>query len=395
MIVHGGGKAAKINQRLAEAGLPPLTVEVGGPADGAGGDRLEPAARRLADRAPEPAPPLLPRLALGRLGRHRLLRLLPGMEGAHRPLQPLRRHKPFALTEWGVENGDDPSFVSSLFAWVKQHPRCKMLVYYQDFGSTSSYRIQNYPASLAVLKARLHSALFPPFAPDAPQLPPPPPGGVGRALAERPRVRPRSSLRRPSPHPHTWSCSPGSLALGAALRFSTLDLQSYRYDEAVTVGRVLQPSFFDTLVGGPAQRVDAAAVLRRSPGSGRGPSAPARSGCARSRLWRGPPRSRSSTSARVALPLPRRAGLIAAAIVAVSPVLIWFSQDARAYALVFLLTALSFLFFARARRRWRAVATSPAGRRSRRWRSRTHYFAGFVVVAEAVAAAARQTRPTS
>jgi len=52
----------------------------------------------------------------------------------------------------------------------------------------------------------------------------------------------------------------------------------------------------------------------------------------------------------VSLPLPRRAGLVAAAIVAVSPALIWFSQDARAYALVFLLTALSFLFFARARR---------------------------------------------
>ena len=30
--------------------------------------------------------------------------------------------KPFALTEWGVENGDDPSFVSSLFAWVEQPP---------------------------------------------------------------------------------------------------------------------------------------------------------------------------------------------------------------------------------------------------------------------------------
>ena len=86
------------------------------------------------------------------------------------------------------------------------------------------------------------------------------------------------------------------------------------------------------------------------PGSGRDRSAPARSGCARSRRWPGRPRSSSSTSAAVALPLPRRAGLIAAALVAVSPVLIWFSQDARAYALVFLLTALSFLFFARARR---------------------------------------------
>ncbi len=85
----------------------------------------------------------------------------------------------------------------------------------------------------------------------------------------------------------------------------------------------------------------------------------------------------------VALPLPRRAGLIAAAIVAVSPVAIWFSQDARAYALAFLLTGLSFLFFARARR-------SGSGRDLAWWAGfsalaiATHYFAGFVVLPEAV-----------
>ena len=73
--------------------------------------------------------------------------------------------------------------------------------------------------------------------------------------------------------------------------------------------------------------------------------------------------------AALALPLPRRSGLIAAAVVAVSPVLIWFSQDARAYALVFLLTALSFLFFARARRGG-APSTWPGGLCSRLWRSR-------------------------
>lgn len=84
----------------------------------------------------------------------------------------------------------------------------------------------------------------------------------------------------------------------------------------------------------------------------------------------------------VALPLPRRAGLIAAAILAVSPVLIWFSQDARAYALVFLLAALSFLFFARAGRSgsrrdlllWAACSALALA---------THYFAGFVVAPEA------------
>ena len=36
-----------------------------------------------------------------------------------------------------------------------------MLVYYQDFGSTSSYRIQNYSTALNVLRARLHSGPFP------------------------------------------------------------------------------------------------------------------------------------------------------------------------------------------------------------------------------------------
>ena len=39
--------------------------------------------------------------------------------------------------------------------WVQRHPRCKMLVYYQDFGSSSAYRIQNYPVSLNVLKDEL------------------------------------------------------------------------------------------------------------------------------------------------------------------------------------------------------------------------------------------------
>ena len=41
------------------------------------------------------------------------------------------------------------------------------------------------------------------------------------------------------------------VALGAVLRFATLDLQSYRYDETVTVGRVLHANFFDTFATVP------------------------------------------------------------------------------------------------------------------------------------------------
>ncbi len=177
VIVHGGGKAKAINKRLAEAGLPPLNATVGG-----------------LPKAPvaivwSPLPSGSPTTK-----RNLPQNFFPGKEwvdwtgtdfyasypewGALTRLYERYPEKPFAITEWGVEAGDDPNFVSHLFAWVKAHPRTKMLVYYQDFGSTSNYRIQNYAESLAVLTDRLHSGLFPAYAPGAPHLPPPPPGGL-------------------------------------------------------------------------------------------------------------------------------------------------------------------------------------------------------------------------
>ncbi len=178
VIVHGGAKAAQIDERLDEAGLPPLAASVGG----------LPKAPVAIVWSPLPSgSPTVPQ--------NRPRHFWPGSRWVDwagtdfyasypewKSLSGLYNRyaakKPFALTEWGLEAGDDPAFVSKLFAWVQKHPRCKMLVYYQDFGSTSSYRIQNYSASLEVLKARLHSGAFPPYAPGAPRLPPPPPGGV-------------------------------------------------------------------------------------------------------------------------------------------------------------------------------------------------------------------------
>jgi hypothetical protein len=177
VIVHGGGKAKAINRRLKEAGLRRLDAAVGG----------LPKAPVAIVWSPLPSgSPTVPH--------NRPRHFWPGSRWVDwagtdfyasypewKSLTGLYNrypNKPFAITEWGVEAGDDPAFVSKLLAWVKKHPRCKMLVYYQDFGSTSSYRIQNYPTSLGVLKDRLHSGLFPSFAPGAPRLPPPPPGGV-------------------------------------------------------------------------------------------------------------------------------------------------------------------------------------------------------------------------
>jgi hypothetical protein len=77
-----------------------------------------------------------------------------------------------------------------------------------------------------------------------------------------------------------------------------------------------------------------------------------------------------------------RVGLVAAAIVASSPMLIWYSQDARAYSLLVLLSALSFLFTVRALRGdgnrdlalWALFSSLALA---------THYFAIFVIAAEA------------
>ncbi len=188
------------------------------------------------------------------------------------------------------------------------------------------------------------------------------------------------TIRGRAVQPHLVALG-GIVALGAVLRFATLDLQSYRYDEAVTVGRILHPSFFDTFSAVPHSESTpplyylVAWLWSRPFGTGE--------------VWLRSLSALAGTASiavvylgAVALPLPRRAGLIAAAAVAVSPVLIWFSQDARAYALVFFLTALSFLFFARARRggerrdlAWWAACSALA--------LATHYFAGFVIAPEA------------
>jgi mannosyltransferase len=77
-----------------------------------------------------------------------------------------------------------------------------------------------------------------------------------------------------------------------------------------------------------------------------------------------------------------RAGVFAALLVACSPLLIWYSQEARSYALLTFLTSLSVLAFELARRcprrrelTWWAVVASLA--------LATHYFAFFIVAAEA------------
>jgi Glycosyl hydrolase family 26 len=178
VIVHGGGKRDEVDARLRAAGLPPLHSDVDG----------------LPEAPVEviwsPLPAGSPTVAQNR-PRH----FYPGSRWVDwagtdvysdnqdwKALAGLYRRfagKPFAIAEWGVNTGDDPDYVRRLMTWVERHRRAKMLVYYQDFGDSSPYRIQNWPASLGVLRDMVHNGRYPSYAPFPPKKPPPPPGGVG------------------------------------------------------------------------------------------------------------------------------------------------------------------------------------------------------------------------
>ena len=181
----------------------------------------------------------------------------------------------------------------------------------------------------------------------------------------------------------------GLTALGALLRFATLGLQSYHHDEVVTAGRVLQPSFFHSMevVGysesAPPLYYALAWFWTQFTGSGEFGL-----------------RSLSALAGTATIPVAfllgaelrgRRTGLLAAALVAVNPMLLWYSQEARAYALLTLLCAVSLLFFLRGRRGgqrpdfvlW-GVASGLA--------LATHYFAIFPIFVEALLLVRRQRR---
>ncbi len=166
--------------------------------------------------------------------------------------------------------------------------------------------------------------------------------------------------------------------LAAALRLSTLDLQSFWYDEAFTPVHVLHPSLWATLRSVVHTREHAAAVVRDRVGRlararhRRGRAAPAlgaRRDRHRARRLGDRPRAEPAAAPR----------LVCAALVAVNPLFVWYSQEARAYALFVLTAALAMLCFLRARReptprRMAAFALTGA------LALLTHYFAVFLLI---------------
>jgi mannosyltransferase len=183
----------------------------------------------------------------------------------------------------------------------------------------------------------------------------------------------------------------GLTVAGAALRFATLGVQSYHHDEIVTASRVLRDGFWHAMAAvgfsesAPPLYYVLAWLWTQVTGTGE--------------LGL---RSLSALAGVATIPVAfllgaelrrRRAGIVAAALVAVNPMLLWYSQEARAYALFALLTALSVLFFARALDRgrhrdivaWGIVAALALA---------THYFAVFPIAAEAIWLLRRRGRAT-
>ena len=178
-------------------------------------------------------------------------------------------------------------------------------------------------------------------------------------------------------------------AVAALLRFSTLNVQSFDHDEAVTAILVLHPTLTGTLA--------AVAHLERNPplyyvlawGWSKA------LGTAQDDL-----RLLSAIFGTLTVPAAflaarqlcsRRAGLIAAALVATNPFLIWYSQEARSYALMVMFATIGLFVFARARR-------APTVTNLALWALTSalallsHYFAVFAIVPEGILLVAT-TRP--
>jgi mannosyltransferase len=180
-------------------------------------------------------------------------------------------------------------------------------------------------------------------------------------------------------------------ALAALLRFATLDVQSFAHDEAVTAGRVLDPNFIQMLkeiAGGestPPLYYVGAWFWSKLFGTGEVGL-----------------RALSALIGTALVPIAyalgaklvsSRVGAVLAALVSVNPMLVWFSQEARAYSLLVLTSAASLLLFVYA-------LESPTRERLALWGGAsaltlaTHYFGLFLVAAEAMWLFPRLRRPS-
>lgn len=171
------------------------------------------------------------------------------------------------------------------------------------------------------------------------------------------------------------------MAVAALARFATLDEQSFWYDEAVTVGLL---------------RMDFGDMLERIPDSESTPPLYYTIAWLWAKLFGTGEvglRSLSALLGTAFVPVAYligaravgvRVGLVVAALATLNPLLVWYSQEARVYSMLVLVSGLSFLFFIKLltgdpRRRtlvlWAVISAVALA---------THYFAAFLVAIEAI-----------
>ncbi|HVV90067.1 MAG TPA: hypothetical protein VHB53_06195 [Solirubrobacterales bacterium] len=84
--------------------------------------------------------------------------------------------KPVAITEWAVQETDEPRFVKQLISWIVRHKRVQMLDYYQGFGPGNTYELALYPRTANTYRKKIRRANFLDYAEyNAGLLPPLPP----------------------------------------------------------------------------------------------------------------------------------------------------------------------------------------------------------------------------
>jgi mannosyltransferase len=194
---------------------------------------------------------------------------------------------------------------------------------------------------------------------------------VSSPVGTRPSVEAREGAL-----PGWWPLA-ALLVLAAALRFSTLGLQSFWYDEAFTPVHVLHaslgatlhsvvhtentPPLWYVLIWAWSRLFGTGAVALRLPSAVFGVATVAVAWAI----------GRELTGRRAT-------AIAAAAFVAVNPLFVWYSQEARAYGLFVLMSALAMLCFLRARQEptpWRLTAFAATASLA----LLSHYFAAFLL----------------
>lgn len=173
----------------------------------------------------------------------------------------------------------------------------------------------------------------------------------------------------------------GIVAVAAALRFVALGTQSFWLDEAFTVDLVQRP--LGSMLSGVASTESTPPLFYLLAWLWEKPFGHGEAGLRSLSALIGTATVPVAWAAARELLASERAGLIAAALVAVNPFFVWYSQEARSYALLVLMAALSVLLLGRALRDrslrsyalWALVAALALC---------THYFAAFLLVPEAL-----------